>query len=295
LPTNSGCNLNCSYCYITQRDEPTENHKKLLPKNYVEFILGIAEKRNIGCISLQGEEPLLPESMPYTTAILSIADQLNIPTAIVTNGTNLKEYAELLASHKCLEELTISIDAADPKTHDKLRGKDGTFELVAKGLKKAMTFESLTNVISVASVLFPGKTKRLIGIPRLLADFEIEDWFVTPALKINKDSFGGPLSTWDELIRDLEILYNAACDNYIKMIVEDEYNFYGENRKNCPPRFPFRFRNLDHPNGILRLMPDGTCEIGHDLLRKYRTDAPRWDPNLQNSDDFYKMIMNKQQ
>lgn len=293
VPSHEGCNLNCSYCYIKQRNEVFGNHSTLLPSAYVEFISGIADKRKIGCISLQGEEPLLPESMPYTKAILSISQKLNIPTAIVTNGTHLAEVTKTLARYKNLEELTVSLDAADAKTHDKLRGKDGTFELAINGLKKSMSIVSLSKIVSVNSVLFPGNTERLIGIPELLQALGIYQWFVTPAIKIGETSFGGPVSSWDELMIDLELLYNVSSKYGINMIVEDEYDCYRNYRQEFPPTIPLRFRNLDHPEGVLRLLPDGSCEAGHELLRKYRREAPRWMPGIEHPDSFYTMVMSR--
>lgn len=293
VPSHDGCNLNCSYCYIKQRNEVLGSHSTLSPSAYAEFISGIAERRKIGCISLQGEEPLLPESMLYTKAILSISQKLNIPTAIVTNGTHLGEVAKTLARYKNLEELTVSLDAADAKTHDKLRGRDGTFELTINGLKKSMSIVSLSKIVSVNSVLFPGNTERLIGIPKLLQELGIHQWFVTPAIKIGDNFSGGPVSSWDELMLDLGLLYKVASKYGINMIVEDEYDYYRKYRQEAPPTIPFRFRNLDHPEGVLRLLPDGSCEAGHELLRKYRREAPQWIPGLEHPDSFYTMVMSR--
>ena len=291
VPSHEGCNLNCSYCYIKQRNEVLDRHPTLLPNDYAKFISGIAERRKIGCISLQGEEPLLPESMPYTKAILSISQKLNIPTAIVTNGTHLATVTKTLARYKNLEELTVSLDAADAKTHDKLRGRNGAFKLAINGIKKSMSIVSLSKIVSVNSVLFPGNTERLIGIPELLQELGIHQWFVTPAIKIGDNYFGGPVSSWDELMLDLELLYNMSSKYGINMIVEDEYDYYRKYRQKSPPTIPLRFRNLDHPEGVLRLLPDGTCEAGHELLRKYRREAPRWIPGIEHPDSFYTMVM----
>jgi MoaA/NifB/PqqE/SkfB family radical SAM enzyme len=295
VPSNRGCDLNCSYCYIKQRKEPARNDGLLLPGDYAKFIGGISERRRIGCISVQGEEPLLPESMPYTEAILSISQRLNIPAALVTNGTHLAEAVDRLARYRILEELTVSLDASNPETHDRLRGKRGTFALVEAGLRNAMSRESLRGQVSVASVLFPGKVDRLLGIPGFLDGLEISQWFVTPALKIERGSFGGPVSTWEDLLRDLERLHDEASQWSTRMIVEDEFDWFRKQREVSPPQIPLRFRNLDHPTGVLRLLPNGTCEIGHELLRQHRTDLEHWIPSRQHPDEFYSSLMHRSQ
>lgn len=291
VPTKNGCDLNCSYCYIKQRKERSHANDLLGVSDYGNFIKGIISKRNVGCISIQGEEPLLAESLPYTNEILSVADQFNIPTAIVTNGTNLKNNLRLLNGYHCLEEITVSLDSFDETIHDKMRGVKGTFKRVINGLNDIQQYEKLNKIVSVASVLFPEKTERLKGMPKLLANLGTECWFITPALKIEEDKFGGPISSWKQLISDLEVLYDCSSEYNIKMIVEDEYNHFKNERENNPLQIPLRFRNLDHPKGILRLLPDGTCEVGYELLMTTNINSLRWIPYQEHPDNFYQRVM----
>lgn len=294
VPAPQGCNLKCSYCFIKQRKELITNSNILLPRDYGNFINGIAQHRSIGCVSIQGEEPLLKESMPYTKTILSVADELDIPAALVTNGTCLEHEAKTLAYFQNLEELTVSLDAADAEIHDKLRGVLGTFNRVVAGLHEALRYRSLAVATSVVSVLFPGEVVNLQNVPELLRSIGIKRWFVTPAIKISKRGQGGPISDWAPLMADLQSLYHRACNANIEMIVEDEYDAYGEARQKMPPFAPLRFRNLDHPEGMLRLLPDGACEVGYALLSQRNENALKWKPASQHSDTFFQLIMNGQ-
>lgn len=291
VPNKNGCDLNCSYCYIKQRNEHLHADRLLNVDDYSLFVKGIMSKRDIGCISIQGEEPLLPESILYTIEILSIADLFNIPTAIVTNGTNLKTNVKVLKRFKSLEEITVSIDSSDEKTHDKMRGVKGTFKRVINALQEINKYEKFREIVSIASVLFPGKTEKLMDMPKLLKNLGIKCWFITPALKIEESKFGGPISSWRQLVHDLEKLYDCASEYNINMIVEDEYNHFKNERKNTPLNVPLRFRNLDRPKGILRLLPDGTCEVGHNLLKVTNTNSLRWIPNQEHPDIFYQRVM----
>lgn len=291
VPSEHGCDLRCSYCFIKQRKELTSRGLVLSAEDYAEFIRGIAENRPIGCVSIQGEEPLLKESMPYTKSILSVSQEMDIPAALVTNGTRLADEVETLARFHNLEELTVSLDASEAKTHDDLRGVSGTFERVVSGLIESMQLEPLNRVVSVVSVLFPGCAERLQGIPALLQGLGIRRWFVTPAVRIGSSVPGGPVSDWKTLITDLQSLHHSALNAGIEMIVEDEYNAYGEVRQKVPPLMPLRFRNLEHPEGMLRLLPDGSCEAGYALLHCRSEDALRWEPGVQHPDDFYQKVI----
>ena len=57
-------------------------------------------------------KPLLPDSFPYTQAILSTGQWLNIPTSLVTNGTHLAQWVDELAV-LAPGRLSVSLDASE--------------------------------------------------------------------------------------------------------------------------------------------------------------------------------------
>src|SRR5262249_7375954 len=94
VPALNGCNLRCSFCLVRQRHEIAETH--LGPEDLVRFIREAGQRAPIFALAIQGYEPLLPESLPYTQAILATGRFLNLPTTLVTNGTRLEAAADLL-------------------------------------------------------------------------------------------------------------------------------------------------------------------------------------------------------
>src|SRR5258707_173950 len=84
VPAPDGCNLKCPFCLVRQRREITETC--LQPEEFARFVREATERAPIFAVAVQGYEPLLPESLPYTQAILATGRFLGLPTAFVTNG-----------------------------------------------------------------------------------------------------------------------------------------------------------------------------------------------------------------
>ena len=120
VPASGGCNLNCSFCAIRARGEARPEEIVMQQKDYLAFLRAAAAAYDVGVVSVQGYEPLLPESWSYTESILRAARDLGLRTAIVTNGTYLGRYAQKLADLG-LGSLNVSIDSADPEKHDSSR------------------------------------------------------------------------------------------------------------------------------------------------------------------------------
>jgi molybdenum cofactor biosynthesis enzyme MoaA len=95
VPATDGCNLGCSFCFIRQRREVVGD--PLHPEDLVQFIREAAERSPIFAVAIQGYEPLLPASLPYTQAVLATGRLLGLPTAMVSNGVLLGDAVDLLA------------------------------------------------------------------------------------------------------------------------------------------------------------------------------------------------------
>ncbi len=93
VPSANGCNLKCSFCLIRQRREIAEIY--LSPDDLARFIREAAVCAPLFALAVQGYEPLLPESLPFTQAILGTGRFLGIPASLVTNGTKLADAVSL--------------------------------------------------------------------------------------------------------------------------------------------------------------------------------------------------------
>jgi MoaA/NifB/PqqE/SkfB family radical SAM enzyme len=277
LPAPGGCNLACAFCLIRQRREIAA--QVLQPEDYVRFIREVAAGSPIYAIAIQGYEPLLPATLPYTQAVLAAGRMLNLPTGLVTNGTHLRGAISLLKS-TAPDTLAISLDAAEPEVHDSLRGTAGAWAAAVDGIVCAVAEASPRTELAVNSVLIPSRRELLDGMPALLAKLGIRRWIVTPLQKVGTDRPGGPVGNRQRLYRDLLLLQDAADREGIPLEVDDELGCLGFELA-CEWRPALRrlhVRTIPPGVELVRLTPSGEWSTGHDILRRMPSSATRQEP-----------------
>lgn len=121
------CNLNCIYCYATERPESTN---KLTKKDHFKLIADINDISEKVNIVLTGGEPLLS---PYALELAEYAKGRNNQVQLLTNGTLITEQnAKRIADTFSL--IKISIDGSTPAIHDFHRG-EGAFFKALRGVE----------------------------------------------------------------------------------------------------------------------------------------------------------------
>jgi MoaA/NifB/PqqE/SkfB family radical SAM enzyme len=258
VPASNGCNLRCPFCIIRQRNEV--DGISLQPHELVQFIEEVSEREVIHALSIQGYEPLLPESMPYTQAILQAGLDLCIPTNFVTNGVYLSTTLDLLTVLKP-NAIAISVDSHVAENHDRLRGVPGTWHTVVAGLRQAVKRLAVDTQLVVSSVLFPSKVENLLGMPALLADVGISRWQVNPITAINDQRGMRRLKQDIEILQAGLELRHEADKHGILFAIDDDID-------------------------LVRLTPSGQGSIGRDILSPITSDVPRWIPNVVHAADF---------
>ena len=285
VPAINGCDLACTYCFIRQRGEDTTS-SRLLPDQYASFISTADAERQLLAISIQGYEPLLPEAFPYTRAILSTGQWLNIPTSLVTNGTHLAQWVDEL-SVLAPGRISVSLDAAEAEAHDRQRRKQGAFASTVEGLRKAATALPAATELVVTSVLIPKRRAQLDAMPELLNDIGVKRWVVTALQKVGKDRPGGPVGEREKILADLRILRDHAEAAGIDFKVDDEFDGLASANGRDEDEFEKnRIRRLLNPDGVYRLVPDGRCSKGADILKPLTDQTPRWNPKTQDAAAF---------
>ena len=239
---------------------------------------------NVAAICIQGYEPLLPDSFPYTRAILSTGQWLNIPTSLVTNGTHLAQWVDELAV-LAPGRISVSLDAAEADAHDRQRRKAGAFASTVEGLRRAAAGLTEETELVVTSVLIPKRRAQLDAMPELLQEIGVKRWVVTALQKVGKDRPGGPVGDRQKTLADLRILRDHAEAAGIDFKVDDEFDGLASGGK--PDEFEQnRIRRLVNPDGVYRLVPDGRCSKGADILKPLSDKTPRWDPKTQDAAAF---------
>lgn len=289
VPAPKGCNLNCSFCIVRARDEAPAGAGALSVGDYIRFLDAMAAKQQIGIMSLQGYEPLLPESWAYSEALLKRSSELGIVTALVTNGTHLVDRVVDLVRLD-VAGVTVSLDASVPELHDLSRGTPGAFAKTVSGLKEAAA-SSLRQRIIVASVLQPRRAHYLRGVPALLASLGIEQWVITPVLRVGQNAAGGPVQHYDEIACELLVLQKLAKEHSIDMLVDDEFDHLMTDSPNVVPIEQPRFRRLPRLSRVVRLTPTGSCSVGEDILRRVDDQTPHWQPQVEDADSFVEHLL----
>jgi MoaA/NifB/PqqE/SkfB family radical SAM enzyme len=244
----------------------------------------MASATNVANLCIQGYEPLLPDSFPYTRAILSTGQWLSIPTSFVTNGTHLAQWVDELAV-LAPGRISVSLDAAEAEAHDRQRRKAGAFASTVEGLRRAASALPEETELVVTSVLIPKRRAQLDGVPVLLHDIGIKRWVVTALQKVGKDRPGGPVGEREKILTDLRILRDHAEAAGIDFKVDDEFDGLASGGK--PDGFEKnRIRRLVNPDGVYRLVPDGRCSKGADILKPLTDQTPRWDPKTMDAATF---------
>jgi len=267
LPAPHGCNLRCPFCAIAQRGEARTG--ELRDADYVRFLRDVAQHLPIERFSLQGYEPLLPETWGLTKLLLQEADQFDLETGLVTNGVTLKDRAEELSG--LADGITVSLDSDASRRHDKLRGMVGAWEATVRGIRAAVEhFKDEDGVhVEVNSVLFPKKARYLEGMPRLLRKLGVTQWVISPLINFTDDRYTADVVALRQELLDLSRL---AKREGIEVNLGDELR-----RHDTANLYELlSVAALVGEESVVRLSPDATLSRGREILRT-SSAAPVWD------------------
>jgi MoaA/NifB/PqqE/SkfB family radical SAM enzyme len=289
VPAQGGCNLKCPFCLVRQRQEITDT--RLEPNDFARFIREAAERAPIFALAIQGYEPLLPEALSYTQAILATGWFLGLPTSFVTNGVKLVDAIDLLTTLSP-NKIAISLDAASAEIHDCIRGVVGAWASSVAGIERAIGVLAPQTSLVVSSVLIPSKRHYLDAMPALLREIGIDRWIINPLLRVRDDHAGGPVADRVSLFRDLLVLQEAARREGIKLTVDDEFDHLRHSAA-CvsePSLRALQVRTLPANVEIFRLTPSGQCSVGDHILKRVAPDELRWAPGNVHAGDFLEML-----
>ena len=131
---SGACNLNCSHCWISP-EFVQEGRKSSLHLSIDLVRKAVSEGKPLGLhsVKLTGGEPLLN---PKIREIIQFISDEGIGVTMESNGTLVtRETAEFLAATTKFSFISVSLDGARAKTHDDLRGVEGSFEKAVQGIR----------------------------------------------------------------------------------------------------------------------------------------------------------------
>jgi sulfatase maturation enzyme AslB (radical SAM superfamily) len=126
IELTNACNRRCLHCFRNKEDPP-----EFLTLALAREVLGQAQALGFRTVCLTGGEVAL---YPYLEELLALVVEHGFTFSLVTNGHRFREkLLPLLSAPKIREKLTVvclSLDGAQPESHDALRGPGSFREVV---------------------------------------------------------------------------------------------------------------------------------------------------------------------
>ena len=127
-----GCNLACRHCWIAPTFDKDPGNCECLDLDLYKLAIQQGKPLGLTEIKYTGGEPLLH---PDFLEMVDYAEKQELRTWMETNGTLItKEIAGHLKTKTNMHHISISIDGADPATHDHFRNVSGSFDAAMAGI-----------------------------------------------------------------------------------------------------------------------------------------------------------------
>lgn len=177
LELTNACNLKCIHCY--------NNSSKKLPNElsvseWINIVKELCKMKIFECV-ISGGEPLLLEENLF--AIMDILSEYGIYVLLISNGVLLdKNVCNRLKKYKYLQIQT-SIDGANPKIHDEIRGVKGSWE---KTIYAAKMVADANIPLTIAHTLMPKNLHELPEMIDLCVDIGAKEFITEEAVFTGK-------------------------------------------------------------------------------------------------------------
>jgi radical SAM enzyme (rSAM/lipoprotein system) len=170
-------------------------------------------------VCLTGGEPTLRPDLEDCVREIS---RRGFPVGMVTNGWSLTPARLSALAVAGLGALTVSLDGLR-ESHDRLRGRQGSFERACRTIRTAVSGSVLSDVVTC---VHPGNLDELPGVLRLLQELGVPRWRLAPIFPRGRAA-GTDLLKLDRegLVRTLELIREAretgtmhlsfGCEGYL--------------------------------------------------------------------------------
>jgi MoaA/NifB/PqqE/SkfB family radical SAM enzyme len=274
LPAVGGCNLKCAGCFINQRKET--NTIDMRTEDYLRFFKETLAMPEVNSFSIQGHEALLPSVYELTKELLHMSWDAGLVTLLVTNGVYLKEVAHEIV--QITDSIIVSVDSHNPALHDLSRGEQGAWQKTIGGIQAVRDCfedgvvgdEVFSKYISVASILYPGKVDRLLGMPELLKKLGVTNWVISPLISLKRGGYHD--SDYIRVRENLLQLTEMGKTHGVRVALSDEFR----KLEHVEDLFKaLSVDTLDKNATIVRLSPDASVRVGREILQE--ESFRKWD------------------
>jgi MoaA/NifB/PqqE/SkfB family radical SAM enzyme len=170
------CVANCIACERRRKKYKSiinEKNKELELEDYKK-LLEDSKKLGLKTVTISGGEPTM------SNKCINLIKNLNLYCIINTNGFKLSEIAKKIIDYN-VDEVIISIDSLNDKTHDNLRKCNGLWEKATSSIKlldKLRNEKKSKLKIVVRSILSKYFIKELPNLIRFANELGIDDWML---------------------------------------------------------------------------------------------------------------------
>lgn len=171
------CNHRCIYCYENAGSNYGQK-KEFMPREKMESLINYFSEQGIRQLTCSGGEPLM---YPHITDAVRLAKDNGMVVHMITNGYFLSRQRARKLYNAGLTQVQINIDSVDPKKHDRIRGKKGSFEHAIKALNNARE-AGMTCVTQ--TVMIKDNEDEVMDIFRLARSMDIQRcrvWDIVPS------------------------------------------------------------------------------------------------------------------
>jgi SynChlorMet cassette radical SAM/SPASM protein ScmF len=204
------CNLICRHCWLSPKHQSNSKMAESLSIDIFKSILDQAKPLGLKSIKLTGGEPLLH---PKISEILQIIKDYPISLSIETNGTLCtKEIAREIASIKN-SSAAVSLDGADCKTHEWVRGVKGCFDEAVKGIKNLVETGIQTQIIMSVMKHNQGQIEKMVRLGETLRASSIKFNIVQPTGRGEKLIDGGETLSIEQFLSLGEFVNNTLSSS----------------------------------------------------------------------------------
>jgi len=183
IATSSSCNLRC-------RDCDSWKSKRIKDKLSKEDFKDIIDKASLWSqkttLVFCGPEPLIDKNDLFE--LIRHATKKGLKSGLVTNGTLIDEKTAKTLIELKLDYIVISLDGARPKTHDFIKGTEGSFNKVIRALEHLVRSKKEKNVkttIAVSAVVNNTNLDELIDFVHMLERMGVDTVDFNPYLQNN--------------------------------------------------------------------------------------------------------------
>jgi len=152
------CNLRCKHCYASAGPKPRP--EELSTREALRVVRELADA-GVTIIAFSGGEPLMRKDI---YKVLELAKDYGMYTALATNGTLITKEVARKLKELDLFYVEISIDGANPETHDAFRGIPGAFERAMRGVKNCVEVGLWTQVAMTLTKMNVSELPALIDL-----------------------------------------------------------------------------------------------------------------------------------